>query len=84
METIVGGEAFEGNVPPSSAQQQSPTSMPPTIYDTNEESAQVENNQTAKKIMDLFSEIDSNLCDTVPFNRKFLPCKYCKGSVQDL
>ncbi|GAB1602475.1 golgin subfamily A member 2-like isoform X2 [Argonauta hians] len=42
-------------------------------------------NPTARKILDLFSEIDSNLCDAVPYGgRKFLPCKYCKGTVKDV
>lgn len=44
-----------------------------------------EDNPTARKILDLFSEIDSNLCDAVPYGgRKFLPCKYCKGTVKDV
>uniref|UniRef100_A0A0L8HKC7 Golgin subfamily A conserved domain-containing protein n=3 Tax=Octopus bimaculoides TaxID=37653 RepID=A0A0L8HKC7_OCTBM len=44
-----------------------------------------EDNPTARKILDLFSEIDSNLCDAVPYGgRKFLPCKYCKGIVKDV
>lgn len=96
-ETTLEGDEQTTDLPPpppppdslTEQQQQLNTSSsssvppPPTTID-NEIPLHMENNQTAKRIMDLFSEIDSNLCDTVPFNRKFLPCKYCKGSVKDL
>ncbi|XP_029654635.1 golgin subfamily A member 2 isoform X2 [Octopus sinensis] len=97
VEAIVAGESMEhiADLPEDQAfksQLEKNADLSPVPLRNTSKSEQLiqkcnmeEDNPTARKILDLFSEIDSNLCDAVPYGgRKFLPCKYCKGTVKDV